>query len=128
MVVPAARRPWQFHLSTLILLSFLSGALMLGNRTHMDTEPLNRSAACATMTPGAAHAMWFKHSGWPIEVKALYVDGRLINPEEAYPAVALNVVFALVVLATIALAAERLARRSASRRALLAPATSEIGS
>src|SRR5690349_15706327 len=112
MVVPAAHRPWQFHLSTLILISLLSGALFLGNRTRMDTEPLNRSAANTTMTPDATHVVWFRHSGWPVSVNALYVDGRLVNPDETYLAIALNVSFGIAVLAVVALLAERFTRRS----------------
>jgi hypothetical protein len=106
----------QFHLSTLVILTLVSGAMMLVNQTRDDTEMLNQPAESARLTAEQngivkPHVVWFKRSGWPIASHAMYVDGRLVNPLETYTAVALNGLFAVVLFVAVLIGFEHLLRR-----------------
>jgi hypothetical protein len=98
------RKFWQFHLSTAVLISITTGALMWAN--YRDAE-CNEPDSDYADYDGIQHRVSCKRSGWPVVYTQLYVDGHRLNEIKTTVIPLINLALGMAVLTAIAHFSER---------------------
>ena len=113
MVDKPKRRWFRFHLSTAILLSLTTGALMWANYVSVACDEPDTDYPDYA---GIQHHVSSKRLGWPVVYTQLYDNGHRLNELKTMVIPLINFAIAIAIIALVASLSEYTIRRREARK------------